>query len=80
MIKIKSIPSRIKKHSCDNCNREMTPVLEFDFCNSKGKSYNKLTLCEDCANAVSDLFHKTMEDGKSFKYDKDEIEEIKEEI
>jgi hypothetical protein len=80
LIKIKHIPEKVEKHSCDNCNREMSFVVEYSFSDDNGKEYNKITLCEDCANAVANLFYESMKDGKSFKYDKDEIEEYKEEI
>ena len=74
MMKIRHITSKVKRHSCDNCNREMPFILEYSFCNSKGVEYNKITLCEDCANAVANLFYRAIEHGKSFKYDKDQIE------
>lgn len=78
MIKVKQILRAERRCSCDNCNREMPMVMEFSFCNAKGKEYTKLILCEDCSNAVSNLLHKVMEDGTSFKYDMDEIKELEE--
>lgn len=56
----------------------MPMVIQYSFCDSKGKECNKLTLCEDCSNAVSDLLHKVMEEGKPFIYDIDEIKELEE--
>ena len=79
MIKINQISKEVQQHSCDNCNREMPFILKYSFCNSQGKEYIQLHLCEDCANAVANLFYTSMEEGKSFKYDKDEITELKEE-
>lgn len=79
MIKTDYIPREVKHNSCDNCNREMPFVIKLSFCESNGKEYNRLHLCEDCANAVSNLLHATMKAGKNFKYDYDEIKEIKEE-
>ena len=67
-----------RKCSCDNCNREM-PCIKYRFSERK-RVYVELVLCEDCSNAVVNLFHGTMESGKNFKYDLDEITEIKEEL
>jgi len=76
MIQVKHIAKVVETHSCDNCNRVTSFVLEYRFHDKKGKEFNKLTLCEDCANAVSNLLHLSMEDGKSFMYDYDEIKEV----
>ncbi|HBJ2612324.1 TPA: hypothetical protein LA742_000741 [Clostridium botulinum] len=76
MIKVKQIPETTQKYSCNNCNREVPFVLEYSFYNSKNKQYNKITLCEDCANAVSNLFYKVMEEGESYKYEEDEFKKI----
>jgi len=79
MIKAKQLLRKIKRHSCDNCNRETALNIEFSFCDSKGKEFNKIILCEDCSNAITNLFHAVMEDGDFFKYDMDEITECEEE-
>lgn len=76
MIKVKQISKTTQKHSCDNCNREVPFVLEYNFRNSEGNEFNKLTLCEDCANALSNLFYKVMEEGESYKYEEDEFKKI----
>jgi len=78
MIKVKQILKAVRRGSCDNCNREMPMFIQYSFCNEKGKEYNKISLCEDCGCAVSYLFFKVMEEGKSFIYDKDEIKESEE--
>jgi len=78
MIKVKQILRAERRGSCDNCNREMPMFIQYSFCNGKGKEYNKISLCEDCANAVSSLLHMTMEEGKPFIYDKDEFKELEE--
>lgn len=77
MIKVKQILRAERRCSCDNCNREMPMVIEYSFCNDKGKEYTKLILCEDCSNAVSNLFHNVMEEGTPYKYDMDEIKEMR---
>lgn len=73
MIKVREILKSEKVCSCDNCNRIMPLVLEYSFSDDKDKEYNKLTLCEDCGNAMSNMFYKVMENGESFKYELDEI-------
>ncbi|EHN14106.1 hypothetical protein [Clostridium sporogenes] len=76
MIKVRQIPKKVQAHSCDNCNRETSFVLEYTFEDKKGKEYNKITLCEDCANALSNLFYKVMEESESYKYEEDEFKKI----
>jgi len=80
LIKIKQIPRKIRTCSCDNCNRVVPFVLVYSFCDSKGKKYDTRAFCEDCANALGNLFHNCMEEGKPFMYDMDEIKEIEEEL
>jgi hypothetical protein len=78
MITCEHVTSRVC--SCDNCNRIMTFILKYKFIdvNETGRktTFVELGLCEDCSNAVSNLFHNVMEEGKPFKYEKDEIVEI----
>lgn len=76
MIKAKQILEKDETKSCDNCNRVMPLVIEFSFLDIREKEFNKLTLCEDCSNAVSNLFYNVMEEGKSYKYEFDEIKEM----
>ena len=82
MITCKEDTSRIC--SCDNCNRITPFILEYKFIdvNEDGKEtpFSRIHLCEDCSNAIVNLFHSVMENGKSFKYVKDEIKEFEEEI
>lgn len=61
-----------RQYSCDNCNLEMPLVLQYRFSNG-GREYVRLTLCEDCSCALSNLHFKVMEEGKPHKYDLDEI-------
>lgn len=63
---------------CDSCNREMPVIIGFKIKADKGNDCEVIELCEDCANAMANLFYKTMEEGKSFIYSKDEIKEINE--
>ncbi|MBW9158898.1 hypothetical protein [Clostridium tagluense] len=78
MITCEHIANRVC--SCDNCNRIMPFILKYKFIDvnetAKETTFVNLGLCEDCSNAVSNLFHKVMEEGKPFKYEKDEIVEI----
>ncbi|MCB2309015.1 hypothetical protein LGL08_20135 [Clostridium estertheticum] len=68
--------------SCDNCNRITSFIIKYKFTalteDVKGFTFVNLNLCEDCSNAVSNLFHNVMEYGKPFKYVKDEIKELEE--
>ena len=68
--------------SCNNCKRIVDIILEYKFIdvkeNGKKRTFIILDLCEDCSNALSNLFHNVMEDGKPFKYVKDEIKESEE--
>jgi len=55
----------------------MPIILKYEFFDSgKQKPYSELHLCEDCSNALANLHYRCMEEGKSFKYDLDEITEI----
>ena len=63
---------------CDSCNRKMLPIIEYMIKADNSNDCETIGLCEDCANAMSNLFYKTMEEGKSFIYSKDEIKEINE--
>lgn len=77
MIKINYIFQKDKiKYSCDNCNKELPVILEYSFYNNKSKEYNKLILCEDCGNAMSNMFYKVIKNEESFKYENDNIEKI----
>jgi hypothetical protein len=77
-IEVSYISREKRQYSCDNCNRETPFVLQYSFKNSKGKEFNKLTLCEDCSCALAHLHFKCMEHGESYQYDKDGF--LKEEI
>lgn len=76
MIQIKM--ESVWTYSCDNCNRIIDKPLIFEFCDGKRK-WNEFGLCEDCASALTGLKDKCVKTGKPFKYEKDQIEEIKEE-
>jgi len=72
--------SKDKSSSCDNCNRLMPVILKYEFFDKGNqKPYIQLHLCEDCSNALGNLKRYCMEEGKSFKYDLDEIAEVYEE-
>jgi len=69
--------------SCDNCNREMLLLLQYEFLDVKSsnkmpsdKPYITLCLCEDCSNALGNLYHKVMENLEPHKYHLDEITKI----
>jgi len=67
------------RRSCDNCNREMPLILRYEFSDNTTMgqmAYGELHLCEDCSNALSNLHRKVMEQGKTHKYDMDEISEV----
>lgn len=71
-----------RRYSCDNCNRIVPVVLKYKFIDvtetGREDTFANLTLCEDCSNAITNLFHNVMENGTSFKYVKDEIKELEE--
>lgn len=75
MITCRQITDR--RHSCDNCDREMPLNLKYQFMDGNGRQYNELTLCEDCSAAMSNLHYKVMVEGKAHQYDMDEITEVK---
>lgn len=63
MISIKMIG----KGTCDNCKRTMPIRLERKILG------NEYRLCEDCSNAIARLHYLCMEQGESYKYDKDDF-------
>ena len=69
-----------KKCSCDNCNRITKLSLKYKFIDVRKKGredvFVTLVLCEDCANAVANLFYAVMEESKKHKYIKDEIHDM----
>lgn len=72
-IKVELISNRFPKekrqYSCDNCNSLAPFILRYTFIDSKGKEFNKLTLCKDCSCALANLHYKCMEEGKPHKYE-----------
>lgn len=67
MINIKQI---LKTCECMNCKRNVPFTLKYSINNVE------IELCEDCSNALSNLHYACMESGKSYKYDKDDKDEI----
>jgi len=71
-----------KRYCCNNCNRIVPVILKYKFVDvtetGKESVFATLTLCEDCSNAISTLHCSVMEEGKSFKYVKDEFKELEE--
>ncbi|MEG2918845.1 MAG: hypothetical protein RR851_13030 [Clostridium sp.] len=73
-IKIRRISN---KRKCDNCKREMPYLLEYTF-SYKCPNHNKHSLCEDCSESLGRIHRSSMEHGKPFEYDLDEIKELEE--
>lgn len=63
---------------CDSCNRAMPFIIEYKIKADKSNDCETTNLCEDCSNALTNLFHSVMEEGKPHKYENDEIKEMEE--
>lgn len=78
MIKINK-PNRYT--TCDSCDKHTSLMLEFTIGNS---SPNKLTLCEDCANSLSNVFYDFVRSDciKPLKYNENTscVQEVEDEI
>lgn len=84
MIKVNVKYEQNKTSSCDNCNREMQVIINYEFIDIKPnndyhkffkicKPYVELHLCEDCSCALSNLHHNVMENFEPHQYYLDEI-------
>lgn len=77
MIKVEYIFSKNPIHSCDNCNKEIQLVLMFSFLDkNSSKPYATFVLCENCSNAVVNLFRGAMKEGGILVYENDKIIKI----
>jgi len=63
---------------CDSCNRAMPWIIEYRIKADNSHDCETIGLCEDCSNAFVKLFHRVMEDGKPYKYEKDEFKKLEE--
>lgn len=71
------ITCTIKPNSiCDNCDRVMPYIINYQFATEKGNKFTELNLCEDCSSALEKLKEMTVE-GKPHRYFMDEFKEVK---
>lgn len=74
MIICRHMPSRRQDIPCDSCNRTPPFLLAYQITAETSRSKEEVIwLCEDCSNAVGRLHHRTMENGITHGYIKDEI-------
>ena len=79
MIRCSLLISNKHEFFCDNCQRNMPLVLVYDLIGKDVLYMHKnVWLCEDCSSAVGRLHFAVMEQGKTHKYDMDEIKEVAE--
>lgn len=77
MIICRQIVSYKHEIFCDNCQRNMPLVLTYDLLSKDVLVTHKTVwLCEDCSAAIGRLHMAVMEQGKTHKYDMDEIKEV----
>lgn len=57
---------------CLNCKREMKTILKYEFKDDE-EVENKLLLCDECSNAVANLYCGIVEDGNTRIYYNNQI-------